>query len=78
MNISSSKPSSPRFFGLKNLGNTCYMNALIRCLSEVKPFDEGITKIKDHLKFPLISKKLFDLQRFLFQYQQIGVFSNPQ
>ncbi len=32
-------------FGLKNYGNTCFMNALFRCLYQVEPFREEMIKI---------------------------------
>lgn len=34
------KYNGPRLTGIENLGNTCYLNATIQCLSATKPFAE--------------------------------------
>jgi len=52
--------SSGTGFGLKNFGNTCYMNALFQCLCHIEEFSNQIMKIKSHDEFPLI-KNLAEL-----------------
>ena len=59
----------PHNIGLKNIGQTCYMNATIQCLSNIKPLTEYFMSYnfmnQDHLLKPL-SIFYFDLLNNLF------------
>jgi len=66
---SSSSNSNPKF-GLRNKGNTCFMNALFQCLYQVVPFREKIIEINNGSNFPLISKKSSIYSFWLLKYRK--------
>lgn len=42
--------------GIANLGNTCYMNSVFQCLSNIPEFKEEILALSDEINAPIVSE----------------------
>ncbi len=56
--------------GLRNLGNTCYINALLQCLYHVESFQKYIIEVQEQQGLPLLGIIFTEIRRGLILFKR--------